>query len=196
MSEASYRLVVRSGPNPGMIFDLTKEVTLIGRDVTNDIVIGDAEVSRQHARVTRTPGGFVLEDLGSTNGTFVGGERLVAPRVLNPGEGIGLGENVNMVYESTDPEAAATVMSAAAEKPATVLSAQPDPAAAAPQMAQPVSPSPVATPSSKPSALDNKPWLLAGAGCAFLLLACIITLFLMDAFAPDILYAPLRLFGF
>lgn len=194
MSEASFRLVVRSGPNPGMTFDLTKEVTLIGRDVTNDIVIGDAEVSRQHARVTRTPGGFVLEDLGSTNGTFVGGERLVAPRVLNPGEGIGLGENISMVFESTDPEAAATVMSAAAEKPATVLSSQPEPPG--PQVAQPMAPKPEAAPSSMPSILENKPWLLAGAGCAFLLLACIITLFLMDAFAPDILYAPLRLFGF
>jgi pSer/pThr/pTyr-binding forkhead associated (FHA) protein len=177
-----------------MTFDLTKEVTLIGRDVTNDIVIGDAEVSRQHARVTRTPGGFVLEDLGSTNGTFVGGERLVAPRVLNPGEGIGLGENISMVFESTDPEAAATVMSAAVEKPATVLSSQPEPPG--PQVAQPMAPKPEVAPSSMPSILDNKPWLLAGAGCAFLLLACIITLFLMDAFAPDILYAPLRLFGF
>lgn len=195
MSEASFRFVVRSGPNPGMIFDLTKEVTLMGRDVTNDIVIGDAEVSRQHARVTRTPGGFVLEDLGSTNGTFVEGERLVAPRVLNSGEQIGLGENITLMFESSDPEAAATVMSAAAEKPATVLSAQPE-APAQVHAAQPITPQPASAPASAPSTIENKPWLLAGAGCAVLLLACIITLFLMDAFAPDILYAPLRLFGF
>lgn len=195
MSEASFRFVVRSGPNPGMIFDLTKEVTLMGRDVTNDIVIGDAEVSRQHARVTRTPGGFVLEDLGSTNGTFVEGERLVAPRVLNSGEQIGLGENITLMFESSDPEAAATVMSAAAEKPATVLSAQPE-APAQVHAAQPITPQPASAPASPPSTIENKPWLLAGAGCAVLLLACIITLFLMDAFAPDILYAPLRLFGF
>ena len=89
MSEASFRLIVRTGPNPGMVFELTKEVTLFGRDVTNDIVLADAEVSRQHARLTHTPGGYVLEDLGSTNGSFVNGERLVAPRTLNPGDLVG-----------------------------------------------------------------------------------------------------------
>jgi pSer/pThr/pTyr-binding forkhead associated (FHA) protein len=52
------------GPNPGMIFDLTKEITTLGRDVGNDIVLGDPEVSRQHSRLTRTPGGYVMEDLG------------------------------------------------------------------------------------------------------------------------------------
>jgi pSer/pThr/pTyr-binding forkhead associated (FHA) protein len=89
MSPSSFRLIVRTGPNPGMVFDLTKEVILVGRDVTNEVVLGDAEVSRQHARLTRTPGGYVLEDLGSTNGPFVNGERLMAPRVLNPGDLVG-----------------------------------------------------------------------------------------------------------
>ena len=62
MASSSFRFVIKTGPNPGMVFELSKDVLLIGRDVTNDIVIGDAEISRQHARLTRTPGGHVLED--------------------------------------------------------------------------------------------------------------------------------------
>ena len=112
MPAAAFRLIIRTGPNPGVVIDLTKEVSMMGRDVTNDIVLGDAEVSRQHSRVTRTPAGYVLEDLGSTNGTFVNGERLAAPRVLNAGDLIGVGENVTLTFDSTSPESAATVMGA------------------------------------------------------------------------------------
>ena len=38
MSPAQSRLIVRTGPNPGMVFDLTKEITTLGRDVASDIV--------------------------------------------------------------------------------------------------------------------------------------------------------------
>ena len=99
MPAAAFRLIVRTGPNPGVVIDLTKEVSMMGRDVTNDVVLGDAEVSRQHARITRTPAGYVLEDLGSTNGTFVNGDRLAAPRVLNAGDLLGLGEIVTLTFE-------------------------------------------------------------------------------------------------
>ncbi len=71
MSPASSRLIVRTGPNPGMVFDLTKEVTMLGRDVTNDIVVGDAEISRQHSRITRTPGGMVLVSTIATLGVLL-----------------------------------------------------------------------------------------------------------------------------
>src|SRR3990170_6551195 len=118
MAPASHRLIVRTGPNPGMVFDLTKDVTMLGRDVTNDIPLGDAEISRQHSRISRTPGGMVLEDLGSTNGTFVNGDRLVSPRVLMSGDLVGLGENVTLTFESTAPEAAATMMGPARGVPA------------------------------------------------------------------------------
>ncbi len=101
MPSSEFRMIVRTGPNPGTVFELTKEVSLIGRDVTNDVVVGDAEVSRQHSRLTRTPGGYVLEDLGSTNGTFVNGERLVAPRVMNPGDLVALGETVSITVDAT-----------------------------------------------------------------------------------------------
>lgn len=198
MTSSSFRMIVRSGPNPGTVFDLTKEVTMIGRDVTNEVVVGDAEVSRQHARLTRTPGGYVLEDLGSTNGTFVNGERLMAPRVLNPGDLVAFGETVSLMFDALAPEAAATVAtpvgSPGAPEPAQPAQAAPPPAPAAPQAVAPPPPPGVPLEGGKKRGLSG--WKIAGIGCFVLLLACIGTLWFMDAFYPDILYAPLRWFGF
>jgi pSer/pThr/pTyr-binding forkhead associated (FHA) protein len=94
-----FQLVMRSGPNPGKTFELSEGEATIGRDITNAIVINDAEVSRRHARLSPQAGGYVLEDLGSTNGTFVNGQRLMGPHLLRPGELVLLGENVSLAYE-------------------------------------------------------------------------------------------------
>lgn len=94
-----YRLVVRRGPQPNQTYDITKDITTLGRDITNDIVINDPEVSRHHLRITRTPEGCTLEDLGSTNGTFINGQRLSGSRPLNNGDMVGLGETVTLGYE-------------------------------------------------------------------------------------------------
>lgn len=197
MSPASSRLIVRTGPNPGMVFDLTKEVTMLGRDVTNDIVVGDAEISRQHSRITRTPGGMVLEDLGSTNGTFVNGDRLVSPRVLASGDLVGMGENVTMTYESSAPEAAATVMGVPRGAPAPRTSAPP--VAAAPRAATPLPQArpaaPIPAEEEAPARGGSRKWLLAGCGCLILLVVCVGLLYVLDSYYPDILYAPLRMLG-
>ncbi len=187
MPSSDFRMIVRTGPNPGTVFELTKEVSLIGRDVTNDVVVGDAEVSRQHSRITRTPGGYVLEDLGSTNGTFVNGERLVAPRVMNPGDLIALGETVSLTFDATSPEAAATV----AQPVATA-----EPAKKAPQAAQPAAQPSPAVEDPAPAKKGRKPWVLAGVGCFVLILACGGFIWFMDYFYPQMLYAPLIWLGF
>ena len=194
MSSSEFRLIVRTGPNPGTVYELTKEVSIIGRDVTNDIVIGDAEVSRQHARLTRTPGGYVLEDLGSTNGTFINGERLVAPRVLNPGDLMALGETITVTFDATAPEAAATVAQpiATAEPARSAPPAAAGPAAPA-QPAAPPSPD-VETP--EPAKKGSRTWLFAGIGCFVLILICGGFGWFMDAKFPEILYAPLYWLGF
>jgi len=102
----SFRLIVRRGPQPNQTFDLNKDIVTLGRDITNDIVINDPEVSRHHMRMTRGAGGYTLEDLGSTNGTFVNGQRLTGARPMRPGDMIGLGETVTLSYESFAPGAA------------------------------------------------------------------------------------------
>jgi hypothetical protein len=195
MAAPTHRLIVRTGPNPGMVFDLAKEVTLLGRDVTNDIVLGDPEVSRQHARLTQTPAGFILEDLGSTNGTFVNGERLVTARALAAGNLLGFGENVTVTFDSITPEAAATVMAAAVRPAPAVAAPPPRPyASAAPPPPPPPTPAGIPADDAKPS--SRRSWLLAGCGCLVLIGTCVVFLFFMDSFFPDILYAPLRLLGF
>jgi predicted component of type VI protein secretion system len=178
----------------------------MGRDVTNEVVLVDSEVSRQHARVTQTPGGFVLEDLGSTNGTFINGERLVAPRILSAGDLIGLGENVTLTFEIASTDAAATVMAPAAGRPATAVPPSPPRQAQRPPSPPPPPPEP-ARPAPAPAGGDAawapeeqgggpRRWILAGCGCLVLLLVCGGVFYFMDAYYPDMLYAPLRMLGF
>ncbi len=102
------RLVVRRGPQPNQVYEMNKDVVALGRDITNDIVINDPEVSRHHCRLTRTPTGYTLEDLGSTNGTFVNGQRLTGSRPLVNGDMIGLGETVTLGYEGGAVQAPAS----------------------------------------------------------------------------------------
>jgi len=100
----SYRLVMRRGPQPNQVFELTGEVTNLGRDITNDITINDREVSRHHLRLVRgTDGSFTIEDLGSTNGTFVNGKRVSGAMPLKNGDIVGLGETVTLGFEVTRP---------------------------------------------------------------------------------------------
>jgi DNA-binding response OmpR family regulator len=80
---------------------LTAEITTIGRAMENDIVITSKRVSREHARVQRQGRRMVLVDLGSTNGTFLNDERVLAPVELRDGDCVSIGE-VNMSFH--DPE--------------------------------------------------------------------------------------------
>jgi predicted component of type VI protein secretion system len=137
----SFRLVVRRGPQPNQVYELNKDIVTLGRDITNDIVINDPEVSRHHLRLTRGAGGFTIEDLGSTNGTFANGQRLTGARPLRPGDMIGLGETVTLAYES-----AAGAGAAGAEQPGMTA-----PSAAQRSAAMPISPPPYA-PVSPPAA--------------------------------------------
>jgi len=67
--------------------------TTIGREGC-DITIADPEMSRRQARLDREGDAVVIEDLGSTNGTFVNGERITAPRRLAEGDEVRFGETV------------------------------------------------------------------------------------------------------
>lgn len=125
-SGPSFRLVVRRGPQPNQQFLLTRETVTIGRDITNDIVINDPEISRHHSRLVRTQTGYTLEDLRSTNGTFANRQRISGPVPLSNGDTIGLGETVTLTFEVTSEAVAATMVASGGSGPA--YSAPPAPA--------------------------------------------------------------------
>lgn len=106
---ASFRLILLTGTGAGTEFPLEKTELFIGRDLSNDIVINDPEVSRRHARLVMSGLTFSIEDLGSTNGTFVRGQRLSSAVVLTPGELITMGEKVNLKFDQIQIDPNATV---------------------------------------------------------------------------------------
>lgn len=114
---AQYQLVLRVGPSPGKVFPLMKNEVTIGRDINNEIVINDAEISRKHCRLVMTADGFVIEDLGSTNGTWVNERRISSQHLLRNGESIRLGDNITLIYEMVGFDADATVASSSAPPP-------------------------------------------------------------------------------
>ena len=124
---ALFQFVMRSGPTPGAVYPLEGDQLIIGRDATTGVAIDDAEVSRKHARMTFQGGKYVIEDLGSTNGTFVNGQRLVSATVLKPGDVVSLGEQIVLMYEGLSADSGATVIGRKAPRPATAV-ATPSPA--------------------------------------------------------------------
>lgn len=74
------------------VFPLLDAEQTIGRLPANGITIADSSVSSTHARITRTPEGFVIEDLQSRNGTFVNGEKVESKRLLADGDLVRLGK--------------------------------------------------------------------------------------------------------
>lgn len=121
----SFRLIVRRGPQPNQTYELNKDIITVGRDITNDIVINDPEVSRHHMRFTRGGGGYTLEDLGSTNGTFINGQRLTGAKPLGNGDMIGLGETVTLGYERVQASTASNIAGDVPESAAPPAAASP-----------------------------------------------------------------------
>jgi ABC transport system ATP-binding/permease protein len=92
---AMARLRVVSGPNAGQTVDVEQEI-VIGREDT-DLAIDDDEMSKRHAVVRRHANRLQVEDLGSTNGTFVDGTRIAEPTLLGGGAEIKVGTTVLVV---------------------------------------------------------------------------------------------------
>jgi hypothetical protein len=180
---SQFQLIMRSGPTPGASYSLEGDQIDIGRDSTNEIVINDAEISRRHARLTFQGGKYVLEDLGSTNGTFVNGQRLAGPRVLKSGEVVSFGEQIVMNFEAlTAADAGATVVSPRASAiPVASRPAMPPP----PPPAQYVGSVPANPNAPLPGAVNirrpNPVLILVGVGVFLFLCMCVAFFWWVDA---------------
>jgi len=83
-------LLVHRDAGPPMRFDLGGPLISIGRGGENDLILDDAQVSRHHAQLTLHQGAYSLTDMGSTNGSYVNGQR-ISEIALGPGDIIEVG---------------------------------------------------------------------------------------------------------
>src|SRR4051794_13126601 len=102
---AGEMLRITGGPAAGKQIELGSEFQ-IGRSAPGDGSLGDdPELSRSHAKITRTlQGKLLIEDLGSTNGTVVNGTLISGPTLLNPGDTIAVGGSILSVTGGTDQQ--------------------------------------------------------------------------------------------
>jgi pSer/pThr/pTyr-binding forkhead associated (FHA) protein len=102
--KATLRIVLPTGD----AFDreLSQPETRLGKGPRNDIVIADPAVSTSHAIIISSAEDYTISDVGSRNGTFVGGERITAPRRLAHGDTVSIGRSRIMfrIAGSTDTE--------------------------------------------------------------------------------------------
>jgi pSer/pThr/pTyr-binding forkhead associated (FHA) protein len=103
-SSDTYALVVEIGPNPHRIYTLKSDTITVGRDLSNDIVIQDPEVSRWHLQLFRNPDGYSVKDMGSTNGTVLNGMRLTGSKPLKVFDTLELGTAVRLhfIYDTEE----------------------------------------------------------------------------------------------
>lgn len=107
-------LIIKTGPQAGLRCRLDKPLTTIGRVDDYDITIDDSRVSRRHAHVRREDFRYILEDLGSTNGTWLNGSRLSEATQLRNGDELRIADTI-MVFN--DPS---TTVQAEALQPLTL----------------------------------------------------------------------------
>jgi hypothetical protein len=149
-------LVVRQGANAGTTYNITGAEAILGRDEETDIAVRDPEISRRHARISWQSGNYHVEDLGSTNGTFLNGDLVTSPQPLRSGDTVGVGQTL-LVFQ-TEGDAMP------APPPA-------EPAYAAPPPPSPAAPPPPPSPAAPPEEQEGRSsrCLLWGCGCLILL---------------------------
>jgi pSer/pThr/pTyr-binding forkhead associated (FHA) protein len=87
-------LVVTQGSQAGQSAALADGVILIGRGADCQIILDDDYVSTRHARVVSGENGIYVEDLGSTNGSYVNGQRITAPTTITMSDTVRIGKTI------------------------------------------------------------------------------------------------------
>ena len=181
MGYKNYRLTIIKGFNKGEVYPLEADEIIIGRGEENEIVLNIAEVSRTHAILTKAEEGFMIKDLGSTNGTYVDKKKIGGKYLLKPGDTVMLGEAIYMTYQADlDPEEtlvaprpeeiSAPDVTAVTPKPAEVLGEPAPPTA--PRKSR--SKEEVLGKSQETEEKKGKTWLWAGIGCVVVIFFLIV----------------------
>ena len=87
-------LLVTAGPLTGTKINLGEQAILVGRADDSTLVLTDDFASSRHARLTNRGGQWYVEDLGSTNGTYLDQQRVQGPLLVAPGQPIRIGQTV------------------------------------------------------------------------------------------------------
>jgi pSer/pThr/pTyr-binding forkhead associated (FHA) protein len=93
--------ITNPGPTKGQKFEIHVPLAHVGRGSHNDIVLADDSVSETHAKLQKRDDGWYVVDVGSTNGTYVGGQRLSAERKLEGAPDVRFG-GVKMIFRAKD----------------------------------------------------------------------------------------------
>jgi hypothetical protein len=86
--------MISQGNQAGLSAELSAGVVMIGRGADCQLILDDDYVSTRHARVVSTPNGIYVEDLGSTNGTYVNGQRITAPTTITLADTVRIGKTI------------------------------------------------------------------------------------------------------
>ena len=196
---SGWQILVQQGPRAGQAIDLNKPVTTIGREVGNDIVLEDPQVSRHHMRLAQQGSGLVIEDLGSTNGTTVNGQRLTGTLPINSGDTIGLGDTVVLQVVDTSVSSETIVAGTPSQTAASYSPPPPPPSFSAPpppptfDAQQPPSGFGAAPP-APPQKKGSRGWLW-GCGCLVVLCLIVSAVGLYVYFNPGPINALFKLLG-
>jgi Inner membrane component of T3SS, cytoplasmic domain len=87
-------LMISQGSQAGLSAELAGGMIMIGRGADCQLILDDDYVSTRHARVVATPNGIYVEDLGSTNGTYVNGQRITAPTTITLADSVRIGKTM------------------------------------------------------------------------------------------------------
>ncbi len=181
MTSAPAQIVVLQGTLGDQEYELVHIQSSIGRSSDNDIPIPDPEVSRRHAQITQSGSQYSINDLGSTNGTFVNEQRVEQPTLLQSGDSIRLGDTINLRFFQEDPQA--TVFEPAVPSTPDEEDTAPLPPLPPEMMATPTPTEPLLVEDPQTEPTSSRRRLIIGCGVLLLLVfICAATLFFLDSY--------------
>ena len=97
-----WKLSIEDDQGNKTVVNLVRDEYSVGRAEDNTVRLTERNISRRHARISRQGDAYLIEDLGSTNGTFINAERVAGKVPLTAGDLIELGTAVTLSYDTLD----------------------------------------------------------------------------------------------